>query len=96
MTLVKKSPTFFYRQELSEHVESGVLSRLLVCFSRDDQPLGDPRYVQDNLRAHGAEIIDLVDNKRANMYVCGDAKNMAKDVNEAFMDIWVKHKGKVM
>ena len=53
-----------------------------------------PRYVQDNIRAFSAEIFRLIHEKQAVVYVCGDAKNMAKDVNTAFEDLVMKEHGK--
>jgi methionine synthase reductase len=64
-----------------------------VSFSRDELPSESPRYVQDNLRLHGAEVVSLIEERNAVIYVCGDAKNMAKDVNQAFIDIFAKCKG---
>ena len=73
---------------------SSVLTRLCVSFSRDNQPADSPRYVQDNMRRHGSDLVTLIQDKGACVYVCGDAKNMAKDVNEAFVDIFAEHKGR--
>ena len=74
---------------------SGALSRLVVSFSRDDASKpGDPRYVQDNLSTHGAEVATLLERDGAVLFVCGDAKHMAKDVNEAVVNLLQKHTGK--
>ena len=81
------------REELQDHLSNGNLSHLCVCFSRDDQPDGSPRYVQDNIRAHGAALVKLIEEHHAVVYVCGDARNMAKDVNQAFVDIFSSVKG---
>lgn len=72
---------------------SGVLSHLFVSFSRDPAE-GSARYVQDNLHLHGGAIYQLL-AQGAKVYVCGDAKNMAKSVTLAFVDIIAKHKGKI-
>ncbi|XP_021344243.1 methionine synthase reductase-like [Mizuhopecten yessoensis] len=73
---------FLYRRELARFEETGILSRMCVCFSRDEQDSDKPRYVQDNICRHAAELVPLID-KGAKIFVCGDAKHMAKDVNEA-------------
>ena len=73
--------------------ESGVLTKLLVSYSRDEQEATSPRYVQDNMRLHGAELCDLVTLEGAHVYVCGDAHRMAANVNETWMDILQKNKG---
>jgi methionine synthase reductase len=72
----------------------GVLTKLLVSFSRDEPRSADsPRYVQDNLRRHSAAVASLLTEKDAVVCVCGDAKNMAKDVSAAFEGILVEEKG---
>ena len=39
--------------------------------------------------------MELIDNLDAVVYVCGDAKNMARDVNQAFIDIFSSVKGTI-
>ena len=73
--------------------EKGVITELHVCFSRDEQPADAARYVQDNIVHHGKTLVELIDTAGAYVFVCGDAKNMAKDVNQAFMSILQDHKG---
>ncbi len=43
--------------------------------------------MQHLLQEHAAEIRHLILNQRAQVYVCGDAKYMAKDVFEAVAGI---------
>ncbi|XP_052212752.1 methionine synthase reductase-like [Dreissena polymorpha] len=83
---------YLFRDTLEAFVTS-VVTRLCVSFSRDDQPADAPRYVQGNMRRHGSDLVTLIQDKGACVYVCGDARNMAKDVNEAFVDIFAEHKG---
>ena len=85
-----------YENELEEYQSTGVLSKLFVSFSRDPQddegnPL--PRYVQHNLQLHAAEVADLIFNQGAVIYICGDAKNMARNVLETFLEIFQQYKG---
>ena len=84
----------FCREELQDHLSIGNLTQLCVCFSRDDQSGGSPRYVQDNIRAQGATLVKLIEEQHAMVFVCGDARNMATDVNQAFVDIFCSQKGK--
>ncbi|KAJ8306916.1 hypothetical protein KUTeg_015000 [Tegillarca granosa] len=79
------------RSELEGFEESGILSKYCVSFSRDEQQDDLPRYVQDNLLLHSSEVMTLLESD-AMVYVCGDAKNMAKDVNEAFLQIIQKER----
>lgn len=88
-----KERDFLFRAEFEDYLKTGNLTRLCVSFSRDEQPADSPKYVQDNIRGHGAELVDLIDNSDSVVYVCGDAKNMARDVNQAFIDIFSSVKG---
>nr|XP_015210455.1 PREDICTED: methionine synthase reductase isoform X1 [Lepisosteus oculatus] len=84
-----KDRDFLFREELERFVESGTLTHLKVCFSRDAQQ-GEapaPKYVQDNLRLHTRDVARVLFKQNGCFYVCGDAKNMARDVNEALIGI---------
>jgi len=74
---------FFYSDELNALKTSGVLTRLSLAWSRD----GDKKfYVQDRMRELGREIWTWL-TEGANVYICGDAKRMAKDVERVLVDI---------
>jgi sulfite reductase (NADPH) flavoprotein alpha-component len=74
---------FFYADELNALKVSGLLTRLSLAWSRD----GEKKfYVQDRMREVGRELWNWV-AEGANIYVCGDAKRMAKDVERALVDI---------
>ena len=74
---------FYYRDELMDLRRSGHLERLDVAFSRDSQ---QKVYVQDRMREHGGQLWEWLESG-AHFYVCGDAKRMAKDVDQALRDI---------
>jgi sulfite reductase (NADPH) flavoprotein alpha-component len=78
---------FFYEDELTAMRASGVLTRLSLAWSRD----GDAKfYVQDRMREVGRDLWAwLADG--AHVYVCGDAKRMAKDVERALVDVVAQH-----
>ncbi|KAJ2517564.1 hypothetical protein GGI11_003118 [Coemansia sp. RSA 2049] len=81
---------YLFKDDLEHHHSSGVLSRLSVCFSRDAaarEQRGTQRYVQDAMLFREDEVGDLLVTKGAMIFVCGDAKGMAKDVNAALADI---------
>ncbi|KAI9500307.1 hypothetical protein BX070DRAFT_217158 [Coemansia spiralis] len=81
---------YLFKEDIEHWQKSGVLSRLSLCFSRDPparEQFGAPKYVQDAMMLNEAEIADLLINKNALVYVCGDAKGMGKDVNSALADI---------
>ncbi|KAJ1979242.1 hypothetical protein H4R34_002910 [Dimargaris verticillata] len=46
-----------------------------------------PKYVQDNLRRHAIDIYRLLTVHDAMLYVCGDAKGMAREVDDALAEI---------
>ena len=74
---------FFYADELNALKTSGLLTRLSLAWSRD----GDKKfYVQDRMREVGRELWTWL-AEGANIYICGDARRMAKDVERALVDI---------
>ncbi|XP_068094339.1 methionine synthase reductase [Hyperolius riggenbachi] len=81
---------YLFREELSRFVENGSLTHLKVCFSReppDDTDENRPKYVQDLMKMYSKHIVRLLTSLNGILYVCGDAKNMAKDVNDALTDM---------
>lgn len=85
-----RSQDYLYEEELNEYVASGVITQLHLAFSRD-QP--EKIYVTHLLRAHLEDVWDVI-KRGGYLYVCGDAKNMAKDVNEIFLDALMTCGGK--
>ena len=74
---------FLYQLEWQDWVNSGLLTRLDVAFSRD-QP--DKRYVQHALWDARKELHAWLRDGAA-LYVCGDANAMAKDVHAMLLRI---------
>ncbi len=83
------STDFLYQLEWQRHLKRGNLQRLDAAFSRDQRK---KVYVQDLMRRNGAELWRWIDND-AVIYVCGDARHMARDVEEALLDIIAEHGG---
>ncbi|GAB59835.1 assimilatory sulfite reductase (NADPH) flavoprotein subunit [Rheinheimera nanhaiensis] len=81
---------FLYQLELQNYLKRGVLTKLNVAFSRDQ---AQKVYVQDKLRAHGSELWQWLEDG-AHLYICGDANRMAKDVQQALIDIVQQYGGK--
>lgn len=84
---------FLFRDKLKGFARSGVLDHLVVAFSRDSNSLdgdNEPKYVQDNLKLNSKSIFDLLSHD-AVFYVCGDARNMAKDVRRCILEILTKN-----
>jgi sulfite reductase (NADPH) flavoprotein alpha-component len=78
---------FYYEDELKGMKTAGFLTRLSLAWSRDSE---QKIYVQDRMRETGRDVWAwLADG--AHVYVCGDAKRMAKDVELALVDIVAQH-----
>ena len=74
---------YLYRDELEEFQNSGTLTRLDAAFSRDQT---EKIYVQTRMIEKGAELFKWLQDGAA-VYVCGDAKSMAHDVDLALREI---------
>ncbi|MCC7250330.1 flavodoxin domain-containing protein [Hyphomicrobium sp.] len=77
------SNDFLYQLEWQDHLAAGALSRIDVAFSRD-QP--EKIYVQHRLWERREELSRWLD-EGAHVYVCGDEKGMAKDVDATLVKI---------
>ncbi|MGE0563434.1 MAG: sulfite reductase subunit alpha [Pseudolabrys sp.] len=78
---------FFYEDEFRDMRHDGTLTRLTLAWSRDsDQKI----YVQDRMREVGRDLWAWIADG-AHLYVCGDAKRMAKDVEIALVDVVAQH-----
>ena len=74
---------FFYREEFEALVQARALTRLSTAFSRDQ---ADKVYVQHRMLEEGAELWRWL-RSGAHIYVCGDSKRMASDVDLALQQI---------
>jgi sulfite reductase (NADPH) flavoprotein alpha-component len=70
---------FLYQLEWQKALAAGTLQRLDVAFSRDQAA---KVYVQDRIREQARDLYAWLQDG-ATVYVCGDAKHMAKDVHAA-------------
>ncbi|WP_347505382.1 bifunctional nitrate reductase/sulfite reductase flavoprotein subunit alpha [Pseudomonas anguilliseptica] len=80
---------FYYRDELTAMQHDGLLTNLSLAFSRDQ---AQKIYVQDRIREQGFELWRWLE-EGAQLYVCGDANRMAKDVEQALRDVAREHGG---
>jgi sulfite reductase (NADPH) flavoprotein alpha-component len=85
-----RAQDFLYADELLAYQHSGLLTRLDLAFSRD-QPA--KIYVQHLLQQHAAEVFAWL-QAGAYVYVCGDAKHMAEDVQTTLLTI-IAEQGKL-
>jgi sulfite reductase (NADPH) flavoprotein alpha-component len=74
---------FLYQTELQNWLQTGVLNKLNVAFSRDQQ---EKLYVQHKMFQHGKELFDWLNNG-ASIYICGKKEPMSVDVEDTIMQI---------
>ncbi len=77
-----RATDFYYEDELLEYEKENHL-RLDLAFSRDQEK---KIYVQDKMRENQTDLWQWI-GKGAYIYVCGDRKRMAKDVNLTLHEI---------
>jgi len=78
-----KDKDFIYREELEKYVDEGVLN-LHTAFSRDQV---EKVYVTHKLREDMDHLWEMIGKKGGHVYVCGDAKMMAKDVHNIIVEV---------
>lgn len=81
---------FLYQVEWQRYVKSGLLTHIDLVWSRDQ---AHKVYVQDKLRERGNEVWQWL-QQGAYLYVCGDASRMAKDVEQALLEIVMEYGNK--
>ena len=79
----KASTDFLYRDQIERFQKDGLLTRLDLAWSRDQN---EKVYVQQRLLEHAREVWDWLEQGGA-VYVCGDASRMAKDVDAALHQV---------
>lgn len=81
---------FLYQTEWQRFVKDGVVNKISLAFSRDQE---QKVYVQHRMLEQGAELYQWLE-QGAYLYVCGDANHMAKDVQDALVQIVIEHGAK--
>jgi sulfite reductase (NADPH) flavoprotein alpha-component len=79
----RRATDFLYADELESMLKDGHLTHLDTAFSRDQQ---EKIYVQNRMLEKSAEFWEWLETG-AHIYVCGDAKRMAKDVDAALHQV---------
>lgn len=77
---------YLYEKQFAQMQREGVLTKLHTAFSRDT---AKKVYVQDRMQENAADLYDWLE-RGAYFYVCGDASRMAKDVENALLDVIAK------
>lgn len=75
---------FLYQLEWQKLLKDGYLDKIDVAFSRDQE---EKIYVQNRLIEKQKEVFEWL-NKGANIYLCGDMKQMAHDVQNTLLRIF--------
>jgi len=75
---------YIYQDEIEKYAQDNVITDLFVAFSRYQS---NKVYVQHLMWEQKERVWELLQNN-ANIYVCGDARNMARDVQNTFLRIF--------
>ena len=78
---------FLYQTEIQNWVETGVLSKIDLAFSRDQK---EKIYVQHKMKKKGKELYEWLQNG-ASVYVCGAKDPMSRDVENTLAEIIQTH-----
>jgi sulfite reductase (NADPH) flavoprotein alpha-component len=80
---------FLYQTEWQDYLNDGVLTRIDLAFSRDQQ---EKIYVQHRIAEQAEELWNWL-QRGAHIYVCGDESRMAHDVHQALLNVIVEKGG---
>nr|CCD15772.1 unnamed protein product [Trypanosoma congolense IL3000] len=83
----RRGEDHIYADFTAECLANGTLSVLDVAYSRE-QP--EKVYVQHRLAARGGKVWEVI-REGGGIYVCGDARNMARDVEAQLLQILQEH-----
>ncbi|MDB5190687.1 MAG: NADPH--hemoprotein reductase [Segetibacter sp.] len=83
---------FLYQTELQNWMETGVLTKINVAFSRDQK---EKEYVQHKMLKNGQELYEWMLNG-ASIYICGAKEPMSVDVEDTLMQLVEKFGNKTI
>jgi len=86
----KRATDFLYEDQVVDWQRRGILDRLDLAFSRDQ---AEKIYVQTRMAEKATELWAWL-QEGAHFYVCGDAKRMAKDVEDTLLRIAAEQGGR--
>eukprot|EP01061_Rhynchopus_euleeides_P008352 TRINITY_DN17415_c0_g1_i1.p1 TRINITY_DN17415_c0_g1~~TRINITY_DN17415_c0_g1_i1.p1 ORF type:complete len:678 (+),score=315.99 TRINITY_DN17415_c0_g1_i1:75-2036(+) len=85
----KRSEDYIYSDLMERCADKGIITALRVAFSRDQ---AEKVYVQHLIEQDAKDIWQII-NSDGNIYICGDAKNMARAVEEALVQVMIGEGG---
>ncbi|WP_343152516.1 assimilatory sulfite reductase (NADPH) flavoprotein subunit [Buchnera aphidicola] len=78
---------FLYQIEWQRYFKNKLLTKVSLAWSRDQK---EKIYVQHKIREHGLSVWEWI-KSGAYIYVCGDAFNMAKEVEQTLLSIFEQY-----
>ncbi|KPI88999.1 methionine synthase reductase mitochondrial precursor-like protein [Leptomonas seymouri] len=90
----RRGEDFLFGEELRRWEEVGVLHSLTVAFSREPNEGGfwyGGCYVQDKMQECSMALMNLILQRNAHVFVCGDADGMAKEVHATLLELIQQH-----
>jgi sulfite reductase (NADPH) flavoprotein alpha-component len=75
---------FLYQTQIQQWVETGMLSKINVAFSRDQ---AEKIYVQHKMMQHAQELFNWIQNG-AYVFVCGNKNRMSVEVEKTLLQIF--------
>lgn len=81
---------FLYQTEIQNYVQTGVLQKVSLAFSRDQR---EKVYVQHRIQQQAAELWQWLNNG-AYLYICGAKAPMSIDVEQAILDVIISQGNK--
>nr|CAG4646861.1 EOG090X027R [Megafenestra aurita]SVE92258.1 EOG090X027R [Megafenestra aurita] len=82
-----RAEDFLYEEEFKESIDAGLLT-LHTAFSRETEK---KVYVTHLLKDHGEYVWRILGQENGHIYVCGDARNMARDVHDIIIETCSKY-----
>ncbi|KAI8670186.1 NADPH--cytochrome P450 reductase [Fusarium keratoplasticum] len=87
----KRDEDFLYEKEWEQYKTAmGGKFKIVLAFSRESS---NKVYVQHRLKEYGEYVNELMEKKKANIYVCGEAANMAREVKATLVQIIATQRG---
>jgi NADPH-ferrihemoprotein reductase len=80
---------YLYGEQLEQWAQEGLVE-LHVAFSREGP---EKHYVQHDIEKNQDRVWELIDSRKGNVYICGDANHMEKDVVATLLRIFAAKKG---